>query len=1409
MFENNTDVRCSVVCLLTTLVTVALSLSASWAADWPTHRNDNRRSGVTTETLPFETLEQKWVIRAPHVPRSAWPAPARWDSYANVRGLSEMRNYDPCFHVTVQGTTLYYGSSADDSVHAVDTQTGQEKWAFTTDAPVRVAPTVSGERLYFGSDDGHAYCISANDGQLIWRSESPKTAERFLNNGRLISLWACRTGVMIEGEIAYFGMGLFPWEEAYLCAVDALTGKVVGDQHYQKPHFGLTMEGALLSTGDRIVAPAGRVPPYLFTRVNGNHAGAMEGSGGSFVVADEGDHLFYGPGNKTGWMLEGETVSKKQLSIYRGKKGVAVVGDRLYFIDPVGVSCVERKSQKVVWATEVEKPLELIVVGDAVVVGGTDYVAAVGLDDGKLRWKSPIDGKGYGLAAAGGALFVSTNEGVIHCFRSDDVTADKTAAKVTPTNDVNKQANDSSQGDAEQSAAAKKKAKAGLINHWVFHHGMSANAKRRGLTQSHRRVGDDAGQTFPVIQGIMQLREAGGYEALELDGQTSSVLISTESKDFSKLEKTLLPREQLSVCTWVRVDEPDSIGGVVSAFQDTKELKQGWILGFHHSRFVFGLAAKAGGAGITYLPGKTEIKPGHWYHVAATYDGKSQKLYVNGQFDAESSAQQGEIDYPKSGFYEMGAYHDDNDDTHMYGMLHEVRVYDRAIQADESMLLYDEKKSAFPTPIDLKIGPYTRFVTPDSAEVRWETDEPTPTIVEHYDGLNVQEFRDDKPKTSHVATITGLKRDRMTHYSIRTVVNGRSDTTLQFELDNYFNFTVPQVKANATDVGSEKNATSVPYAKVAKKMLDRLAAQRGIALMIGCSDGQLAVELAQQSDLRVIGFDTDLQVVQKLRKRLLTLGIYGGRIAVHHVPSYDKLPVVGRFANLIVSQTTLDRGQLAGNVKEYHRLLRPNGGLIYLGQPAGADKLLEENEFKTWLAQADEKFDVTPSDNGLWAVYQRPALKGSGEWSHLYGKADNSAFGGEALAGASTTGEMQIQWMGRPGPRVQPDRNGRKPSPLAVNGRLFIQGLHRLVCVDSFNGSVLWAFEIPVLERFNMPRDCSNWCADENNVFIAAKNYCWQIDAATGKVVRRFEAAPGSQKDWKFDWGYIARDDQHLIGTGVKAGTAFTSFWGDNGAGWYDARSGPVTFKVCSDSLFAYDMATGKRAWNYQNGVIINSTVTAAGNKVYFVESRHPEVKKSVMRRVGMDELWEQQFLVSLDSKTGEVVWEQPLKVVPGKVAFFLAYGGDRLVLNSSASDKKFYVYAFDAKTGQSKWDNEFGWTEGKGDHGKALSRPAIVNGRVFVRPKVMDLETGKLESLEMPKGKCGTYAATTRSLIFRTGRISIWNTESGSTTSWDRMRPGCWLSTIPASGMLLSPEGGGGCSCGSWMEMSVGFMPK
>ena len=59
------------------------------------------------------------------------------------------------------------------------------------------------------------------------------------------------------------------------------------------------------------------------------------------------------------------------------------------------------------------------------------------------------------------------------------------------------------------------------------------------------------------------------------------------------------------------------------------------------------------------------------------------------------------------------------------------------------------------------------------------------------------------------------------------------------------------------------------------------------------------------------------------------------------------------------------------------------------------------------------------------------------------------------------------------------------------------------------------------------------------------------------------------------------------------------------------------------------------------------------------------------------------------------------------------------------------------------RWSQTFDWFDKKGDHGKAIQRPAIVNGMVYVKPKVMDLATGEIQSLEMPKP--GNVAPTRR----------------------------------------------------------------
>ena len=142
----------------------------------------------------------------------------------------------------------------------------------------------------------------------------------------------------------------------------------------------------------------------------------------------------------------------------------------------------------------------------------------------------------------------------------------------------------------------------------------------------------------------------------------------------------------------------------------------------------------------------------------------------------------------------------------------------------------------------------------------------------------------------------------------------------------------------------------------------------------------------------------------------------------------------------------------------------------------------------------------------------------------------------------------------------------------------------------------------------------------------------------------------------------------------------------------------------------------------------------------------------------------------------------------------------------------KYYLYTYDAKTGSSIWKHNFPWPYNH--HGGDMNRPAIVDGVLYLRPNAFALKTGTQINENKFWGCCGTYSAYKNALIMRSaGVITLWHLDLESKkwdrSGWSRLRPNCWLSTIPACGMILAPEDGGGCSCGIWMETSVGFIPR
>ena len=251
--------------LLLVLTTFTLAMAAARGEDWPTFMHDNARSGVSAETLALP-LAEHWAYRAPAAPEPAWP-----DPQPNVE-LPKVK-FDDALYTSSVGQTIYFGSSVDHQVYALDAATGRVRWRFVTDGPVRLAPTVDRERVYVGSDDGKVYCLAAGDGRELWRFDAAPTPTRVLGNGRVISAWPVRTGVLVEGDRVYCGAGLFPSQAPALYVLNAQTGAVIPWQdHSEKAWRGLSPQGYLLRAGPALIVPCGRSMPFAFDLQTGNPA---------------------------------------------------------------------------------------------------------------------------------------------------------------------------------------------------------------------------------------------------------------------------------------------------------------------------------------------------------------------------------------------------------------------------------------------------------------------------------------------------------------------------------------------------------------------------------------------------------------------------------------------------------------------------------------------------------------------------------------------------------------------------------------------------------------------------------------------------------------------------------------------------------------------------------------------------------------------------------------------------------------------------------------------------------------------------------------------------------------------------------------------------------------------------------
>ncbi|MDP7276457.1 MAG: PQQ-binding-like beta-propeller repeat protein [Planctomycetaceae bacterium] len=230
---------------------------APTVVDWPTWNRDNQRTAITEQRLALP-LQRQWTHRVP-VPAPAWPDPAGQDFWHRKHNLRARVTYDRAPHVVAAAGRVLLGHSADDTVRCLDLASGSLLWSVTVDGPVRLAPTISDDRVVFGSDDGHVYCLALADGRRHWRQRAAPDNRWIVGNERLTSAWPIRTGVLVEQGVAFCCAGLFPAQGVHQVAFNLADGRRLAANK-----VNVSAQGYLSRRSGKLFVATGRDPAGAF-----------------------------------------------------------------------------------------------------------------------------------------------------------------------------------------------------------------------------------------------------------------------------------------------------------------------------------------------------------------------------------------------------------------------------------------------------------------------------------------------------------------------------------------------------------------------------------------------------------------------------------------------------------------------------------------------------------------------------------------------------------------------------------------------------------------------------------------------------------------------------------------------------------------------------------------------------------------------------------------------------------------------------------------------------------------------------------------------------------------------------------------------------------------------------------------
>ncbi|HDZ69172.1 MAG TPA: hypothetical protein ENH43_01990 [Phycisphaerales bacterium] len=210
------------------------------------------------------------------------------------------------------------------------------------------------------------------------------------------------------------------------------------------------------------------------------------------------------------------------------------------------------------------------------------------------------------------------------------------------------------------------------IAYWKFDEGQGDTA--------YDSAGDNDGTVYGAQWTTGQVNGA-----LSFDGEEDYVDCGNPSE---------LNPEYVTIEAWIKTSSTGSTDSIVG--KDKSSWPQQRVWGFRKRgdneklEFIV-FKTDSDFAGIDdwdFATGITNISDGIWHHVAGTWDGSIIKIYVDGQEDGSKgyvgSLQQGQTNNVFIGKMETF------DPSYFNGLIDDVRIYDRALSADQIQQLYED-----------------------------------------------------------------------------------------------------------------------------------------------------------------------------------------------------------------------------------------------------------------------------------------------------------------------------------------------------------------------------------------------------------------------------------------------------------------------------------------------------------------------------------------------------------------------------------------------------------------------------------------------------------------------------------------------------------------------------------------------